>query len=158
MAAQVAPLREQMAAEAEKNLVLHKRMLRATAWSGDAGMVHALLEHTNMPVDYPANPHNGATLLDVASGAGHLVVVEQLIDLGADVNTVRTAAVAGVTPLYSASHGGHAEVVEVLLGQGADPDKALTDRGGGGETPLRVAMRKGHQAIVDILSRHAAGN
>jgi len=33
-------------------------------------------------------------------------------------------------------------------------DKAMRD----GETPLRAATRKGHRAVVEILTRHASGN
>ena len=46
--------------------------------------------------------------------------------------------------------------MEVLLGKGADPNKASTPTGG--ETPLQVAARKGHKVIVEVLTRHAAGN
>lgn len=159
---QVVPLREQLAAaeakslEAEKknlaaeskNLLLHKNMLVAAATSGDAWMVQALLKHTSLPVDYAANSDTGATLLDMASNLGQVIVVSLLLDKGADVNQ----AGYGMTPLYYASQNGHVDVVTLLLDQGADVNKARTNGGG----PLYAASQKGHVGVVEALLRKGA--
>ena len=63
------------------------------------------------------DPHQH-TALSEAACQGHLEIVQQLLDMGADPNTQNDA---GRTPLYRASYNGHAECISVLLRNGADP-------------------------------------
>ena len=88
---------------------------------------------------------NGTTPLIMASGNGHLPVVEALLNHGAVVDKARTDN--GATPLFMASGNGHLPVVEALLGKGADPNMAITN----GATPLYVASLLGYNLVVKAL-------
>ncbi|KAG9398919.1 hypothetical protein AC1031_014003 [Aphanomyces cochlioides] len=90
------------------------------------------------------------TPLYVASRAGHLDVVNELLTQGASVN-VRNEY--GQTPLYEASLQGHSDVVKELLARGASVD--TTDEFG--RTPLFVAVWKGHLGVVkELLTQYAS--
>jgi ankyrin repeat protein len=65
-----------------------------------------------------------AAPLHSAVAAGQRVVIEVLLDAGADVNAVQHA---GYTPLLEAAQSGDSELVELLLERGADPDAQLDD-------------------------------
>lgn len=88
---------------------------------------------------------NGKTLLMFASEYGHLEVVRELCDRGADVNAAKTTD--GYTSLMWASLWGHLEVVRELCDRGANIN-ATTDIG---MTALMWASRYGRLEIVREL-------
>lgn len=91
----------------------------------------------------------GITPLYLASGLGHVGVVEQLLESGANTNqTVKE----GWTPLHFAAKRGHAGVVKVLAKNGAD----LNVQNQSGHTPLLVATNFGNQKTVDELIQSGA--
>ena len=65
--------------------------------------------------------------------------------------TINASNANGWTALHSAAACGHTEVVRLLLSLGANTN--TVDRGG--DTPLTMAVKKGHGAIVALL--RAAG-
>ena len=81
-----------------------------------------------------------------AASEGNVEKVRQLLAAGADKNA--QDPFVGLTPLHYAASCGHKSVVEVLLAAGAD--KNLKTKSG--ETPLDVAKKKGHTALIDVLT------
>ena len=96
-------------------------------------------------------PHDGASALFAAAGAGYLGVVRTLLALGANPD-VQNAH--GATALSHAALRGHTEVISVLLGHGADTKHGP---GGSGDGALRAALSGGVLAgrtlttVVDAL-------
>ena len=89
---------------------------------------------------------DGYTLLYIASGYGHLAVVELLLDQKADKDKTNNR---GWTPLMEAAYNGKLEVVELLLRRNV----RLDIRDLIGRTALDMATLKGHAAIVDVLTQ-----
>jgi len=97
--------------------------------------------------------NGGKTLLMIAIEYGHLEIVRELLDRGADVNAVRTNT--GATPLFFASLYGHLDIVRELLDRGADVNAARTN----GFTSLIIASEYDHPEIVrELLDRGANVN
>jgi ankyrin repeat protein len=60
---------------------------------------------------------NGESLLHVACWKGQMKMVEQLINMGSDVNLI-DATLNHATPLHEAARGGHAQVCALLIQAG----------------------------------------
>lgn len=97
----------------------------------------------------PNTPNEWRTSLHAASSAGHLELVQSLLEVGADVNK-RNGDHS--TPLFYASEGGRFEVAEFLIKYGADVNSLDWT----GWTPLLAASRRGHSAVVHLLLDHGA--
>ena len=82
--------------------------------------------------------------LHVAATEGHKVIVNLLVNAGADVNAANQW---GVTPIFLAAASGHKEVVALLIAQGAD----IHIKEQRGETPLEAAKRNGHKQVEELL-------
>jgi ankyrin repeat protein len=90
----------------------------------------------------------------MAAREGHLAIVTMLLDRGARIEEV----VAGdENALISASGSGQLEVVRLLVARGANVNARVwaetgwTDRQGEWRTPLNMARRGGHTAVVNYL-------
>jgi len=110
---------------------------------GHAHLVLLLLERGSFP-----NKHYVMTksLFD-ASSRGYTNVVQMLLDLGLDVNSVSRER---LTALHHAARGGHTRTVEMLLRRGAKC------HGYGLEGPLYLAATNGHEDVARVLPDHGA--
>lgn len=99
-------------------------------------------------VDYPRMVDYPTGALALASLAGHLQIVEELLKLGASVNMNRN----GYTPLLAAIRGNHPEIVRKLIEAGAD----INIKNEADETPLMAAALGGATEIVGILLENGA--
>jgi ankyrin repeat protein len=84
--------------------------------------------------------HDESPLM-MAALKGHLELVKQLIERGADVNKT------GWTPLHYAATNGHLAIMELLLEQHAYIDAESPN----GTTPLMMAAHYGSPAAVKLL-------
>ena len=69
------------------------------------------------------------------------------IENDVDVNAVQTQ---NVTALHAAAHRGNLKLVKLLVENGAQIDFAMDN----GDTPISIAERDGHQAVVTYLKSH----
>ena len=91
----------------------------------------------------------GVVSLHTASEEGNLVVMESLLDGGAEVNKRDESQ---WTPLDQASRGGRSEVARLLINHGAD----VNSRDKFGSTPLHTASRFRHLEMTQLLLDHGA--
>ncbi len=130
--------------------------LIAAAGKGSQDIVELLLEK-GARLDL-AVPGDGSPLI-AAAAAGRVAVVQQLLAAGATVDLV---VPGDENPLIQASANGRLEVVRILLDAGADPNmRVVEDRSpahpkGDLRTPLRMARRGGHEAVVRLLQERGA--
>lgn len=98
-------------------------------------------------IDNGANPNaitdEGMSVLEWAIKAGNQLLIEVLINNGADVNLVSD----DVTPLMAAARSGNIKIVKLLIKHGADVKKRI-----GNFTALNYADHFGHDEIVELLS------
>lgn len=90
--------------------------LTKSAQDGDVDEVRRLLAE-GVPVDVIDNGRFNATPLQVAAGAGHVEVVQILLDAGANVNHVDND---GFSPVTAAGKAGRWPVVRLLAQHGGD--------------------------------------
>ncbi len=124
--------------------------LHEAAAIGDTARVGATLEQH--PEQLDTDSPEGFTPLALAAHFGHLDVMRQLIDRGANVNRVATHHIA-VTPLHAALFGRQVEAAMLLIERGADVTLA---RGGSGWkragwTALHYAAGLGFSTLVQPL-------
>lgn len=84
------------------------------------------------------------TSLFYASKAGPAYTVEELIEKGADVNSVQ---IDNETPLHAAAATGKINVIKVLKARGATSNPRTSS----GWVPLHHAVRFGHEQVVSYL-------
>lgn len=132
--------------------------LQLAVRSGGVDLVRLLIAH-GAKVNIPkADP----TPLQVAAAKGYKEICEILIDAGANVNYKARypdgwyGANVGPSALYLAAMYGHTEVCQVLIQAGADVNSRRLDEYEGDSTPLGAAKRKGHKAVVQLLSEAGA--
>lgn len=123
------------------------------ALDGKLEQVKTLIEKEGVDINVRESKI-GATALMIASGKGHLEVVQYLINKGADINA---KVDSGRTALMMASQMGHLGVVKALIegkkgllsmfSKGAD----INAKSNYGETALMSASLKGYLEIVKYL-------
>lgn len=87
--------------------------------AGDLGRVKKILQTD--PAQARHLDAGGRSPLAYAAGAGHLEIVQKLLDLGAQPNQPEALCSRGGA-LFAASAGNHLEVAALLLERGADPN------------------------------------
>jgi|GEM_PF-1157688 len=87
-------------------------------------------------------------------GAEQLEIARLLLDAGAEVDAHKR----GQTALHWAARGGQMEMAELLLARGAAVDARAWLTTGERETttPLALARKSGHAAMIELLQRHGA--
>ena len=92
----------------------------------------------------------------VATLAGNIPAIDELLDRGADINLdkVTEYAAQGGTALHLASFTGNAEVTAHLLSRGADPNALDAN----GDPPLNWAIFFGRERITDLLVANEAAD
>jgi ankyrin repeat protein len=103
---------------------------------------------------------HGKSILSSAARDGKMAVVQQMLELGADVNGFHDRC----TALHVAVLHGHMEIIQLLLKKGADIQLQISSRayrswadGSSGYTPLHCASLAGSLAIVELLLACGAG-
>lgn len=84
--------------------------------------------------------------------SGSLSGVLNALDNGGDIELPDMHGYSGL-PLRTACFEGNLAIVRELLNRGANPDAIASDGPG---APLRLALRKGHQDITDLLLQKGA--
>jgi ankyrin repeat protein len=108
--------------------------------------------------DIASTDKDGFTALHWASDKGHLEVVVQLLEKGANRDAKNKD---GRKPLHLAAHSGHEPVVEKLLEAKKDKVEKKTDVDSPdkeGWTPLYCAARHNHHTIVKLLIENHKAN
>jgi uncharacterized protein len=116
--------------------------LRRSAIKGDTEQVKTLLTN-GASVDYR---HGGWTVLMFAVKEGHVIVVQQLLDSGANPN-VASKNEDGATPLTIAAEHGRLEITKILLNKGAD----INFQNAHGNTPLMYAAENNYPEVAEVL-------
>jgi len=111
--------------------------------AANKGDIETVKQYLDAGMDVNAK-YKGRTLLHAAAGRGREVIVELLIDNGANVN-VKDALAA--TPLHEAANIGDNELVELLIAKGADVNANDIY----GSTPLHKAAHRGRKAVVTLF-------
>lgn len=115
-----------------------------TSRRGNLEALKGLLSNENVN----SKDERGLTPLWIAAAYGKLDVAELLISKGANVNA--KAESTGLTPLHIAALNGQNNVVKLLLAKGAEVNALTT----ASETPLQLAIRRGHGDIGEYLRQH----
>ena len=124
--------------------------LIAAARANRPDVVRRLLDRgadPNMPVEGDGSP------LIAAASEGTAAVVALLLDRGAQIDLM---VPGDENALIQASGRGSLEIVRLLVSRGADVNARAwvewaRDRGGEWRTPLNMARRGGHAAVVAFL-------
>ena len=108
----------------------------------------------NGMVDIEYNNNRYCTPLYLAARYRHSVIVQLLIDAGADPNNIskRLKGLALGAPLAIATVYGHLNVVKMLLNGGAQPNIESNY----GVTCLHLAAMKGHNDVLNLLLEKGA--
>ncbi|KAK1337839.1 hypothetical protein QTO34_002475 [Cnephaeus nilssonii] len=125
-------------------------LANAAFWAarrGNLALLRLLLNSGRVDVD--CRDRGGTSLLMVASYAGHIDCVRELVLQGADINLQRES---GTTALFFAAQQGHNDVVRFLFEFGASTEFRTKDGG----TALLAASQYGHRQVVDTLLKHGA--
>ncbi|GAB1301453.1 Ankyrin repeat domain 29 [Apodemus speciosus] len=146
------PLHQQMLSSSVRTTCPLKEtpLANAAFWAakrGNLALLKLLLNSGRVDVD--CRDSHGTTLLMVASYAGHIDCVRELVLQGADINLQRES---GTTALFFAAQQGHNDVVRFLFGFGASTECRTKDGG----TALLAASQYGHMPVVETLLKHGA--
>jgi len=109
---------------------------------GSMGVFQALLAHPG--TDLEATAMNGNTALMMAAYKRNKPAAEALLARGAQVNR------PGWTALHYAAASGDEDIARLLIAKKAKLD-AVSPKSSGAYTPLMMAAREGHEAMVRLL-------
>jgi ankyrin repeat protein len=98
--------------------------------------------------DINARAGMGWTALHLAVANNRKAMLDVLLAHGAKVNI--SEGVFGDTPLHVAAEGGYANMVELLLAKDADINAVNRLH----QTPLSIAVFRGHKDVADRLRQH----
>ncbi|XP_062613364.1 uncharacterized protein LOC134275141, partial [Saccostrea cucullata] len=125
-----------------------KRLLQLSCYNGDIETVRIFIKNMKRNTIYMTFPDLdfesvlGDEALTVACERGHLSVVKELVEVGADVNPQGDYN----KPLTVACEGGHTNLVKELIEAGADINPK-----GNYDTPLIAACEGGYMSVVKEL-------
>ncbi|MBV8199542.1 MAG: ankyrin repeat domain-containing protein, partial [Acidobacteria bacterium] len=130
--------------------------LPTAAMMGMAALVRAQLREDPLRI-HECGAHNMPLTWFPAIGGGggeQLEIARLLLDGGAQVDAHKR----GQTALHWAARGGQVEMAELLLARGAAVDARAWLSTGERETatPLALARKGGHAAMIELLERHGA--
>ena len=109
---------------------------------GSMGVFQSLLAHPG--TDLEATAMNGNTALMMAAYKRNKPAAEALLARGAQVNR------SGWTALHYAAASGDEDIARLLIARKAKLD-AMSPKASGSYTPLMMAAREGHEAMVRLL-------
>ena len=87
-----------------------------------------------------------------AAGAGHLEIVNLLLERGADPNLPEEHIAPRGHALYSAVYNGHYDIATLLLERGADPDAPVESSA----DAVWIAIAAGNLRMIELLASHGA--
>ncbi|XP_078435681.1 ankyrin repeat family protein [Wolffia australiana] len=105
------------------------------------------LHSTGISLD--SKDSEGRTALHMASANGHLLIVEYLINNGADPNALNAE---NNTPLHWACLNGHIEVVKALILAGGDLSRLNRYE----RSPVDEAVARGKLDVIDAINTTVA--
>jgi len=114
---------------------------------GDVAWARRLLAEDPLRI-HERGPHDFALLWYPAIGGGLLDLAELLLDAGCEVERQH---VLGTTALHFAAMRGQAELAELLLDRGADAHRVGRKFDPAGQTPIDLAVARGHDAVAELL-------
>ncbi|XP_039432348.1 uncharacterized protein LOC120415041 [Culex pipiens pallens] len=135
----------------EKSNLIQNILLLKAAENGNFQLVRVVTTVRNDMLNATFDWLEDWTALHFAANGGHLNIVDHLVTMSANVNSVTREN--GQTALHMATENGHTSVVELLLNKGADANISMTNTG---ITALHLAAREGFTGIVSVLlAEHA---
>ncbi|KAJ8543341.1 hypothetical protein K7X08_005864 [Anisodus acutangulus] len=96
-------------------------------------------------IDLNSIDSQGRTPLHIATGHGHVEVIQFLVSVGSNPDMLDSQ---GWTPLHFAAHQGHVEAVGFLLNHSTIAKYTVTKQG---KTAYELATNKGHCKLYDLL-------
>ena len=125
------------------------RAVLSAAKKGDLAVLRAAIDADSGLLW--ARDKDGSTPLHCASWKGHHVIVEFLLDAGADLDDQNSNGHWGTTPLHAAAHGNQKRVAEILLERGAD----MKQKNLNGKTPLQETEVHNARAVARLLNHES---